>query len=87
MRSLDSTILAAIFLAGCSNATPKNTPSPTAEASQAVAVASVESERLDTTLSLPSQITRYEAVDVYPKFTSFLDEIAWIAARAFVPAN
>ena len=39
------------------------------------AVAAVESQKLDTTLSLPAQIMPYEAVDVYPKVTGFIDTI------------
>jgi membrane fusion protein, multidrug efflux system len=42
---------------------------------QQVAGASVESQKLDTTLNLPAQITPYEAVDVYPKVTGFIDTI------------
>ena len=43
---------------------------------QQVAVVAVESEKLDTTLSLPAQITPYEVVDIYPKVTGFLDIIS-----------
>ena len=58
-------------------------PSSQSQASQAagagppqqVAVASVESQKLDTTLTLPAQITPYEAVDVYPKVTGFIETI------------
>jgi RND family efflux transporter MFP subunit len=46
-----------------------------AAASQQVATASVESQKLDTTLSLPAQVTPYETVDVYPKVTGFIDSI------------
>jgi membrane fusion protein, multidrug efflux system len=42
---------------------------------QQVATAPVESQKLDTTLSLPAQITPYEAVDVYPKVTGFIEVI------------
>lgn len=42
---------------------------------QQVAVAQVESQKLDTTLSLPAQITPYQTVDVYPKVTGFVDTI------------
>src|ERR1019366_2873821 len=42
---------------------------------QLVAAAWVESQKLDTTLSLPAQITPYEAVDIYPKVTGFIDMI------------
>ena len=39
-------------------------------------VVAVESQKLDTTLSLPAQITPYEVVDIYPKVTGFLDMIS-----------
>ncbi|MGA8767790.1 MAG: efflux RND transporter periplasmic adaptor subunit, partial [Candidatus Acidiferrales bacterium] len=42
---------------------------------QQIAVASVESQKLDTTLTLPGQISPYEVVDVYPKVTGFIDTI------------
>ena len=43
---------------------------------QRVAVATVESQKLDTTLTLPAQISPYEAVDVYPKVTGFIETIS-----------
>ncbi len=41
-----------------------------------VATARVESQKLDATLDLPAQVTPYEAVDVYPKVTGFIDSIS-----------
>jgi membrane fusion protein (multidrug efflux system) len=38
-------------------------------------VAPVDSQKLDTTLNLPAQIAPFEAVDVYPKVTGFIDTI------------
>jgi len=36
----------------------------------------VESQKLDTTLSLPAQTSPYEAVAVFPKVTGFIDKIS-----------
>jgi RND family efflux transporter MFP subunit len=36
----------------------------------------VESQKLDTTLTLPAQTSPYEAVDVYPKVTGFIETIS-----------
>jgi RND family efflux transporter MFP subunit len=63
-------------LAGCNNQPARIANSPSMPGSpQQVAVVAVESEKLDTTLSLPAQITPYEVVDIYPKVTGFLDTI------------
>jgi membrane fusion protein, multidrug efflux system len=63
-------------LAGCDNPSARNgNPAPAAGSPQQVAVVAVESEKLDTTLSLPAQITSYEVVDIYPKVTGFLEMI------------
>jgi membrane fusion protein, multidrug efflux system len=65
------------LLAGCDNRSTRNgNPVSTAAAPQQVIVAGVESEQLNTTLSLPAQITSYEVVDIYPKVTGFLDTIS-----------
>jgi RND family efflux transporter MFP subunit len=40
-----------------------------------VGVVAVESKKLDTVLALPAQIIPYEAVDIYPKVTGFIDMI------------
>jgi RND family efflux transporter MFP subunit len=65
------------LLAGCDNPSARNgnAASP-AGSSQQVVVVAVESEQLNTTLSLPAQITSYEVVDIYPKVTGFLDSIS-----------
>jgi membrane fusion protein (multidrug efflux system) len=46
-----------------------------AASAQQIAAVAVESRKLDTTLTLPAQILPYEAVDVYPKVTGFIDTI------------
>jgi membrane fusion protein, multidrug efflux system len=66
----------AVVVAGCSNATSKSGAPASSASTQRIAVAAVESERLDTTLSLPAQITPYETVDVYPKVTGFIETIS-----------
>jgi membrane fusion protein, multidrug efflux system len=43
---------------------------------QQVTVAQVESQKLDTTPTLPAQISPYEAVDVCPKVTGFIATIS-----------
>jgi len=42
---------------------------------QPVNVAAVESQKLNTTLSLPAQALAYEGVDIYPKVTGFIEDI------------
>lgn len=44
--------------------------------SPAVNVVAVESQKLNTTLSLPAQTTPYEAVAIFPKVTGFIDKIS-----------
>jgi membrane fusion protein (multidrug efflux system) len=63
-------------LAGCENPSARNgNPAPAPGSPQQVTVVAAESEKLDTTLSLPAQITPYEVVDIYPKVTGFLETI------------
>ena len=67
-----------LTLIGCGSSTVEQSQSNQAAGAgspQQVISASVESQKLDTTLSLPAQITPYEAVDVYPKVTGFIDTI------------
>jgi membrane fusion protein, multidrug efflux system len=76
MRSLLTIFIFGYALAGCGNPTVQNsTSTSTATAAQIVNVAAVESQTLETTLTLPAQITPYEVVDIYPKVTGFLDSI------------
>ena len=76
MKSLGLVMIGSVLLGGCSNATSKDGAPASIAAAQAIAVVAVESQRLDTTLSLPAQITPYEVVDVYPKVTGFIETIA-----------
>ncbi len=67
-----------LILGGCGgSAVQQSQANQTANAGspQQVVVAPVESQKLDTTLTLPAQISPYEAVDVYPKVTGFIDTI------------
>ncbi len=78
LRSIRALILTLnLFLVGCSAPpTQTNNPAPVGNVPQVVKVAAVESHVLDATLPLPAQITPYEAVDVYPKVTGFVDAIS-----------
>jgi RND family efflux transporter MFP subunit len=78
MRAHFLTFVFSLTIIGCSNSAVQQ--SQTGEAagagsSQQIISATVESQKLDTTLSLPAQISPYEAVDVYPKVTGFIDLI------------
>jgi membrane fusion protein (multidrug efflux system) len=78
MRSLFLVFVFSLTLIGCSSSAVQQSQANQAAGSvspQQVAAASVESQKLDTTLNLPAQITPYEAVDVYPKVTGFIDAI------------
>jgi membrane fusion protein (multidrug efflux system) len=76
MRSLLAIFVLGCALAGCGNPTPQNSSSTsTTSPAQIVNVTTVESQKLETTLTLPGQITPYEVVDIYPKVTGFLDSI------------
>ena len=78
MRSYFLALVFSLTVIGCSSSAVQQSQANEAAAArspQHVAAASVESQKLDTTLSLPAQITPYEAVDVYPKVTGFIDII------------
>jgi membrane fusion protein (multidrug efflux system) len=78
VRPLFVVLVFSLILAGCGNSVVQQSQasqSANAGSPQQVAVASVESQKLDTTLTLPAQIMPYEAVDVYPKVTGFIDTI------------
>ena len=76
MRLLFVIFVFSFAVAGCDNPSARSGNSTsTAGTPQQVTVVAVESEKLDTTLSLPAQITPYQVVDIYPKVTGFLDTI------------
>jgi len=78
MRPQLLAILLSLALLGCGGSaidqSRTNEPAGVSAPLQ-VATVPVESQTLDTTLNLPAQITPYEAVDVYPKVTGFIDTI------------
>jgi membrane fusion protein, multidrug efflux system len=64
---------------GCNAGSPdKGTATATASAPNAptnVSTVAVVSKKLQTTISLPSQLTPYEQVDIYPKVTGFVETV------------
>jgi len=77
MRSLFAIFILSFVLAGCGNPSAQNGgPGSATSSPQIVNVVAVESQKLDTTLSLPAQVNPYEVVDIYPKVTGFLDTIS-----------
>ncbi len=77
MRSLFAIFVLSYVLGGCGNASVPNGSTGSATSSpQIVDVVTIESQKLDTTLFLPAQVTPYEVVEVYPKVTGFLDMIS-----------
>jgi RND family efflux transporter MFP subunit len=64
------------LLTGCAQPSPSQNGQPQSSGSpQLVNVVAVESQKLNTVLSLPAQIIPYETVDIYPKVTGFIDMI------------
>ena len=63
-----------LVLSGCSSS-PAADVQKTSDQPQSVDVVRVESQKLDTTLKLPGQLTPFEAVDIYPKVSGFLESI------------
>lgn len=66
-------LVALAALAGCGKGEPA---SPAADQPQTVEVVAVKSAMLDTKLALPGQLLPYESVDIFPKVTGFIREIA-----------
>lgn len=64
--------LAAALLAGCGG---NSKPAAPVSAAPSVNVARVESGELHTTVALPAQVLAYEAVDVFPKVSGFVESI------------
>ena len=76
MRVLFAIVILGFAFDGCGNPSAQNGSTGSASSPQIVNVVTVESQKLDTTLSLPAQVTPYEVVDIYPKVTGFLDAIS-----------
>lgn len=73
-----STVLM-VSIVGCNSGT-SDKPAPTAatpapNASTTVSTVTVASKKLQTTISLPAQLTPYEQVDIYPKVTGFVETV------------
>jgi membrane fusion protein, multidrug efflux system len=68
----------AIAMFGCSSSPAPQSgssiaaPMPAAGAPTTVSTVSVESRKLQTTITLPAQLIPYERVDIYPKVTGFV---------------
>ena len=78
MRSHFLAFIFTLMLIGCSSSAVEQSQTNEgtgAGSAQQVVTASVESQKLDSTLSLPAQIVPYEAVDLYPKVTGFIETI------------
>jgi membrane fusion protein, multidrug efflux system len=78
MRAPWGWLLASALVAACGGGGPQQQTqqSSAAGTTQQVNAATVESQKLNTTLTLPAQIFPYESVDVYPKVTGFIEEIS-----------
>jgi membrane fusion protein, multidrug efflux system len=69
-------LTAGLCLIGCGNQTPATSVQASAASNQKIEVVTVESRQLDTTLTLPAQISPYEAVDIFSKVTGFIETIS-----------
>lgn len=73
-RLVPATALLLSLLTGCKDSTPAASR-PQAASPMSVETVAVVSQTLNTTVSLPAQLTPYETVDVYAKVTGFIDTI------------
>lgn len=66
-----------IGASGCNSTSPtqSTTASSSPGAATAVNTVPVISKKLQTTISLPAQLTPYEQVDIYPKVTGFVETV------------
>ena len=69
------TLLPLLASFACSSSPAASSQKPADNAPQTVDVVRVEPQKLDTKLDLPAQLTPYQAVDVYPKVSGFVDSI------------
>jgi membrane fusion protein (multidrug efflux system) len=75
---LASTILMVLTIgcnSGTSDKTAPATAAPAPNAPTTVSTIAVASKKLQTTISLPAQLTPYEQVDIYPKVTGFVETV------------
>ena len=68
-----------VITIGCNSATSSNTTPATATPAPntptTVSTVAVISKKLQTTVSLPAQLTPYQQVDIYPKVTGFVETV------------
>ena len=68
-----------VLTIGCNSGTSDKTAPATAAAAPnaptTVSTVAVASKKLQTTISLPAQLTPYEQVDIYPKVTGFVETV------------
>jgi len=72
-----STVLMVSML-GCNSGTsdkPAPAAASTPNAPTTVSTVPVASKELQTTITLPAQLTPYEQVDIYPKVTGFVETV------------
>src|SRR6202162_2536046 len=75
MKTVVVTLALCLLITGCKG-NPKTAASKQAEPDvQTVEVVSVASQKLETVFTLPAQLIPFEAVDIYPKVTGFMDMI------------
>jgi membrane fusion protein, multidrug efflux system len=70
-------LLPPVFFTGCAqhSASQQSQGTQSSSSPPAVNVVAVESQKLNTLLSLPAQAIAYEGVDIYPKVTGFIEKI------------
>jgi membrane fusion protein (multidrug efflux system) len=70
--------LAPILYVGCTGTSgaPQSQKSQSSGSLPTVNVVTVESQKLNTTLSLPAQTSPYQAVAIFPKVTGFIEKIS-----------
>ena len=75
MKTVIVVLALSLFISGC-DGNPKAASSKQAETdAQTVEVVPVASQKLATVFTLPAQLVPFEAVDIYPKVTGFMDMI------------
>jgi membrane fusion protein (multidrug efflux system) len=75
MKTVIVVLALSLFISGCDgNPKPGSSKQPETDA-QTVEVVPVASQKLATVFTLPAQLVPFEAVDIYPKVTGFMDMI------------
>lgn len=76
MKPAPPLIILSLLLAGCGRGEAPSPLAAAADATASVEVTPVKSAILATTVSLPGQLLAFESVDLYPKVSGFIDQIA-----------